>query len=133
MKVSFVDRIVSSLAYFTFGTFSIVWIIYVNVAKKRMSPYLSFNLYQAIFVSLILAVLAYIFEILCECTVAVPYVGALLEKINLFVNHTPIFYTFTLTGFLVTLLVFYLIFLCLIGKRPFIPFISDVIKENFGG
>ena len=42
------------------------------------------------------------------------------------------FFTFTLSGFLITLLMMYIGAMLLIGKIPYLPIIYDIIKMNFG-
>ena len=118
MDKNITDRIVSSLAYFSFGIFGLIWIIYANVAKKHMSSFLLFNLSQAIFISLVLTILAYLFDIAVNLLSIVPYVGKIVQKFYIFVNHNPIYFGFTITGFIVTLIVLYLVIFSLLGEKP---------------
>ena len=133
MKISLSDRIVSILAYFTFGMFSLIWIIYANLTKKKTSPFLAFNLYQAIFVSIILFIFGYLYSIAVNLMSAIPFIGKFVQGFNLFFNETPLWFNFTLSGFIVTLFVSYLSFMSLIGRRAYIPMVSEIVKENFGG
>lgn len=133
MKTAYSDRLISILAYFTFGIFSIIWIIFANLTKKTITPYLSFNLYQAIFVSIVLAVISLIYSIAINLLSVVPFIGKFASWIDIAINQTPLYFTFTITGLLTTLIIIYLSFFCLIGKKPYIPFVSDIIKSNFGG
>lgn len=127
------DRIISILAYYTFGIFSIVWIIFANVMKKPISKFLSFNLYQAIFISVVLAVISLIYSIAINLLSVIPLIGGFARAFDIFFNQTPIYFTFTISGFFVTLIVTYLSALCLIGKKPYIPFVSEIVSSNFGG
>ena len=124
MKIAYSDRLISILAYFTFGIFSLIWIIFANLTKKSITNYLSFNLYQAIFLSIVFAVISLIYSIAINLISVVPFIA---------INQTPLYFTFTITGLITTLILCYLSFLCLIGKRPHLPLISDIIKSNFGG
>ncbi|MBR5304803.1 MAG: hypothetical protein IKU37_08265 [Candidatus Gastranaerophilales bacterium] len=133
MKITFTDRVISILAYFTFGMFSLIWIIFANLTKKRISPFLSFNLYQAIFISIVLFIVGYLYSIAINLISVIPFVGKLAHSFNLFFNETPLFLTFTISGFLVTLVVCYLSVLSLLGMRPYVPMISEIVKDNFGG
>lgn len=133
MKVSLSDRIISILAYFTFGMFSLIWIIFANLTKKRISPFLVFNLYQAIFISIILFIIGYLYNIAINLMSVIPFVGKFVYAFNLFFNETPLYLSFTLSGFIVTIMVFYLSLMSLMGRRPYVPLVSDIVKENFGG
>ncbi len=133
MNNTLVDRIVSILSYYTFGIFSIIWIIFANVTKKRISPFLSFNLYQAIFVSVCLAVISLIYSIAINFISVIPFIGNLAKAFDLFFNQTPLYFTFSVSGLLVTILTTYLAIMSLLGKKPYLPVVSDIITSNFGG
>ena len=133
MNASIADRIISILCYYTFGIFSVIWLIFANVARKPISSYLAFNMYQAIFVSILLAIFSLLYSIMFNFLSIVPFLGKLVVWFDLFFNKTPLYFTFTLSGLLVTLLILYFSLLCLIGKRPYIPLISEIVKANFGG
>ena len=133
MSPTFQDRIISLLAYFTFGIFSIIWIIFANMTKKTMSTFLSFNLYQAIFISVVLAVISYIYSIAINILSVVPFINNIARWFDVFFNQTPLYFTFTISGLLVTILVVYLSIMSLLGKKAYIPVISDIISSNFGG
>ncbi len=133
MNPSIIDRIVSVLSYLTFGIFSIVWIVFANVTKKTISRFLNFNLYQAIFISIILAVISLVYSIAINLLSVIPYLGSLARSFELFLNQTPMYFGFTLSGLILTIFVFYLSALCLLGKKPYVPIASDIIVQNFGG
>lgn len=132
-KAALSDRFISVLAYYTFGIFSIIWIVFANLTKKRITPFLMFNLYQAIFISVILAVISLLYSIAINFMMAIPFVGKLANMFDIFFNKTPLYFSFTISGLLVTLLITYLAFRALIGAKSYIPFISEIVKENFGG
>lgn len=132
MRITFLDRLVSILAYFTFGIFSVIWFIFASVTKKNISSYLMFNLYQAIFISVIFAVIGLVYGIAIDLMSVIPFIGKLVLAFDAFFNRTPLYFSFTISGFIVTLVVVYLSVLSLIGKKPYIPLVSDVVKSNFG-
>ena len=132
-KVALSDRLISILAYYTFGIFSIIWIVFANLTKKRITSFLMFNLYQAIFVSVVLAVISLLYSIAINFMMAIPFVGKLASVFDIFFNKTPLYFSFTVSGLIVTLLVTYLSFMALIGRKSYIPFVSEIVKENFGG
>ena len=133
MRVGLLDRIISILCYFTFGFFSVIWLIFAYVARKKTSPYLAFNLYQAIFISIIFAVISLLYNIALNLLSVIPFIGKVVTWLDIFFNQSPFFFTFTLSGLFVTLLIVYFSLICLTGRRPYIPFVSDIVKANFGG
>lgn len=132
MKSSLTDRIISILAYYTFGIFSLIWIIFANVTKRRISSFLNFNLYQAIFISVALAVISLVYGIAIDLISVIPFIGKLAVAFNLFFNETPMYFGFTLSGLFVTILVTYLSIMSLLGIKPYVPIASEVIRANFG-
>lgn len=133
MRVGLLDRIISILCYFTFGFFSVIWLIFANVTRKKISPYLAFNLYQAIFISIIFAVISLLYSISYNLLKDIPFIGKVAIWFDMFFNQTPLYFTFTLSGLLITLLILYFSLICLSGRRPYIPYVSDIVKANFGG
>ena len=133
MNISFQDRLISALAYFSFGFFSIVWIIFANVMNKRISNFLQFNLYQAIFISVVLCIVSLLYDIAIGFLNMIPFIGKFFNSFNLFFNATPMFFGFTITGLLVFLFIAVLSLSSLLGIKPKIPGISNIIVSNFGG
>lgn len=132
MNISSGDKLISCLSYLTMGMFGLIWMIYANLAHKRMEYFLYFNICQAIFISLLLVVISVVYNILIQLLIALPFVGNLAEKFNIFFNGTPIYHTYTLSGFIVVCLLVYLCVCSIFAKLPFIPFVSKIIKENLG-
>lgn len=133
MKQNMTDRIISVLAYCTFGMFSIIWLIFANLTRKNISSFLAFNIYQAIFISFILAIISLLYGIAINLISVIPLIGKLAVAFDIFFNQTPLYFSFTISGFLTTLLVLYLSILSFMGKRPQIPLVSDIVCANFGG
>lgn len=133
MNATITDKLISILAYITFGMFSIVWLIFANVTKKRISPFLSFNIYQAIFVSVIFAVISLIYGIAINLLSVIPFIGTLAKKFDIFFNATPMYFSCTISGLFVTIFLIYLVLMVLVNQRPYVPIVSDIINSNFGG
>ena len=131
--VNFSDRIISILSYCTFGIFSIIWIVFVNIKQKRVTPFLNFNMYQAIFLSVALSAFSLIYSIAINLLAVVPFIGNIAKKFDIFFNQTPMYFGYTVSGLIITLLLIYLSALCFMGRRPYIPVISNMIDANFGG
>ncbi len=127
-----IDRIVSIMSYCSFGFFSIIWLIYVNLAKKPMSSFLVFNLYQAIFISIALAIISLVYNIAYGFMSVVPFLGNVVKIADIYINRTPIYFTYSISSLLVMLLLMYLSIMSVLGKRPYIPLISKMIRMNFG-
>jgi len=128
----FVDRTVSALTYFTCGIFGIIWIIYVNFAKKPLSNFNRYNIFQSILVSLIFALFSYLFGIINKIGLSIPILGKIIEPVNLFFNGTPIYFGYSISGLIIVIIIGYLMIMSLLGKKPYIPVISEAIQANTG-
>lgn len=131
--VNLSDRIISVLSYYTCGIFSLIWIVFANITGKKITPFLMFNVYQAIFVSVVLAAISFLYQIAINVLAVIPFIGGLVKSFNVFFNATPVYFGFTISGLIVTIFLTYLSIYSLLGKRPFVPFVSDMVNMNFGG
>ena len=129
--VQLVERIISALSYITFGIAGVVWIVVCYILKSHMSNFCSFNIYQSIFFSFFLYILSLICSIAAGLLSAVPFLGKLVNDFNLFFTQTPIYFGYTLWGLTIFVIICYLSIFALLGKYPYLPFISDVIGTSF--
>lgn len=131
IRVQLMERIISALSYITFGIAGVIWVIVSYVAKNRMSSFCSFNVYQSIFFSFFLYILSLICSIAAGLLSTVPFLGKLVNDFNLFFTQTPIYFGYSLWGLVIFVIVCYLAIFSLLGKYPYLPFISDVIGTSF--
>lgn len=135
MKQSLSDNLLSFIFYYTFGIFALVLLIFCSVTKKQTSDFLRFHIYQSLFIAVILACISSIYSFLLNLILNFPIEIVFLKKallsFDLFLNRTPIFFTFSLTGLVVFLVVSYLAIFALLGKKSYLPYISDVVDSYF--
>ena len=129
---SIVDRIVSAITYFTFGIFGIIWLVFVVVAKKPMTKFATFNIFQSCLISVLLALIGLAFDLILKISHVIPFLGNIISSIDIFINRTPIYFGYSISGLIITILIGYLIIFSLIGKKPFVPFVSSIIENNIG-
>lgn len=126
------DRFVAISSYFTFGMTGVIWLIasYL-IFKKPLNGFLSYHIYQSIFISVLLYVIGMFLDIAFNLTAAIPFIGPVVKYLNLYLFNLPIFYTFSLVHFIICIIIVYLSLGALLGKLSYFPFISDVIRANF--
>ena len=132
-RISLTDRLVSAVSYITFGIFSVIWFIFAHATNKQTSEYMRINLIQSIVISLVLAGISMIYSLALNLISMIPFIGNLAKSFNLYFNQTPNFFGCTLSGLIVSALVLYLVTISLIGKTPYVPGISGIVDNNFGG
>lgn len=133
MNISLTDKIVSVLTYYTFGIFGLIWLVYAYLAKKSINSFCIFNIYQSIFVSVVLYIISLLWGIAIGFISVVPLIGKFMVSLDIFINQTPMYFSFTLSGFVLMVFLSYLAVLSFLGKKPFVPYVSNIIRSNFGG
>ena len=131
VRVQIMERIISALSYLTFGMAGVVWIIVSYIVKNRMSAFCSYNVYQSIFFAIFIYILSLFCSIVAGLLGAVPFLGGLINDFVMFFTQTPVYFGYTLWGLIVFAIVCYLALFSLLGRYPYLPFISDVIGSNF--
>ncbi len=132
MNNSAVDRIISIFTYYTLGFFGLIWLLFCHLTKKRIDSFLAFNIYQSIFLSVVFTVIVYLYSISLNLISVVPFIGKLAVKFDIFINQTPIYFSYTISTLVLFIILLYLSIFSLMGKKPYVPLISDVINSNFG-
>lgn len=133
MNISLTDKIVSVLTYYTFGIFGLIWLVYAYLAKKSINSFCMFNIYQSIFISVMLYIISLLWGIAIGFISVVPLIGKFMVFLDVFINQTPMYFSFTLSGFVLMVFLSYLAVLSFLGKKPFVPYVSNIIRSNFGG
>ncbi len=131
IRVQIMERIISALSYLTFGMAGVIWIVVCYIAKNPMSQFCSYNIYQSIFFSIFIYILSLFCSIAAGLLSAVPFLGKMVNDFTLFFAQTPIYFGYTLWGLVIFVITCYLILFSLLGRYPYLPFISDVIGSNF--
>lgn len=128
------DRFVAITSYYTFGLTGLVWIVasYL-IFKTTLTRFTSYHIYQSIFISILLAVFTMAINFIFDLVIKIPFIGHFLASFYHYVFGHPVFYTFSLFHFVLFALLTYLSLGAFLGKLSYFPFISDVIKANFGG
>lgn len=126
------DRIFSGITYFTFGIFGLIWLVFAKVTKKPISGFAVFNIVQSFFITLVFSIIGYAYSLLLRLGVMISFLGKILNSFDLFFNQTPIYLGYSISGLIVMVFISYLIIMVLIGKKPFIPFVSNIIQSITG-
>ncbi len=126
------DRLIAAGSYLTLGTVGMIWfLISILVIKKPMSRYLTCNLIQSFVLSIIYAIFTLAYNIFIGLFVAIPVIGKLFYKFHVFLFETPVFNTMSLVNHILLLFICYLSIIAILGKLPFVPYITDVAKKLF--
>ncbi len=128
---SLFEKLIAAVTY-ALPLVGLAFIIIAYLMKKDMKPFLKYHIFQSIFIAfalwLILTGLGYAMNILSY----IPIVKNILGMITFFLN-TPLLLGFSVITLIYTFFVLYLIISALAGKDSYVPWVSDIIKENLRG
>ena len=124
IKIS--DKIISALSYLTGGLAGIVWQIYCAVTKKTMTKFLLFNIYQSVFLSLLLYFANLLFGMIYNLLVMIPFINILANSIY-FALYSPVYYRWSIVGLILFGMYIYLMLFAILGRISYLPWVSNII------
>ena len=113
------EKIVSVLSYLTCGIVGFLFILIVFFSKLNLRPFLKFHIYQSIFLSLLFAVIGWVFGPLTF------FIGPLNRLCNVHIIGN-----FTILNIFTSCLLIYLCVGVVMEKCSYIPWVSDIIKYH---
>ena len=120
------DRLISVISYLTGGLAGIIWQIICVIAKKPVTKFLLFNIYQSIFLSLLLYVINLLFGMVYFLLVKIPFIAILANYIY-YAVYTPVYQGWSIVGLILTSMYVYLMLFSLLGRYAILPWVSNII------
>jgi len=131
-KIGISDRLISVISYITAGWGGMLWAVILYFLKRQMSRYLQFNIFQSIFISLLLFVLVTCLDFIFKVLAFIPFINYLAAQIS-FIFNMRIFFDYSVIQLVLALLMIYLVLMSLLGKYPRIYKISKIIDYSIRG
>ena len=126
------QRIIASLSYLTMGMVGFIWLIIGLFTGAKLKPFLQYHIFQSIFISLLFTVLSVLLGWISNILSIIPIINKLIAQISFLLNM-PIFFDYSIIQVFVYSLIFYLAITALMGKKSYVPWISDIIYQNTNG
>ena len=127
INISISERFFSALSYLTAGWAGLLICVIYYFLKKRLSRFLSFNIFQSIFISLLFFVLCMIFGLAFNILSRIPFIQIVVSWIQL-IFMKPVLIGYSLIQVAINLVILYTITCSLFGKIPKIYWVSNIIK-----
>ncbi len=130
-KILISEKVLSILSYLTFGIVGFLWLFLANIKKKKIKYFLSYHIYQSIFIAVLLTLLNYLFSTLFFICSKIPFIGIVSATINYYlsVKIISIFgFQSTLIYLAVMFLKIYLIIGVILGRYLYIPFVTKTMN-----
>lgn len=120
------DKAIVIGSYLTGGWIGIFWQIFCAIKKRPLTKFLIFNIYQSIFLSLLLVLAGWLFSGIEYIINFIPYINTLFNQIaGIFIY--PAIFNRSIIELLIFTLYFYIIACCLFGKITRVPKMSEII------
>ena len=120
------DKLISVFSYMTGGFAGIIWQIYCAVTKKHMTKFLLFNIYQAVFLSLLIYMSYLLLMMVYHLLVMIPFINVLVNSLY-FALLSPILYKWSLIELVLLIVYIYLMAFSFIGRYAILPWVSNII------
>lgn len=130
-SVSIFDRLVSFISYLTMGWGGIIVLILMFFRKKMPSYFLRYNVYQAIFISLLFFIISLGFGLLFKFLSYIPFLNYFVAQVSFLLNQ-PILFDYSIIQLFMIGLVFYMSGVSLLGRLPRVYWVSNIIDKSAG-
>jgi hypothetical protein len=128
-EVGFFERIISALSYFTFGTVGFIYLLIAFFTKTNLKNFLRFHIFQSIFISILYFIVSTLLMLVMQILSVIPIINQIANRIYFWLNM-PIVFNLSIVNTLIDVVLLYLIIMCLKGSFGYIPWVSDIIREN---
>lgn len=125
------EKVISILSYFTMGIAGLIWILIAYFLNKRLKFFLMYNAVQSMVISIFLALLNLVFNIIFQIMALIPGFNKIAINITIFLQHRINIFSlsFNLVETVVFLLLFYISAGVLAGRIFYVPVLTTVMKK----
>jgi len=130
-KPYLIERLVVSLTYLSMGMIGFIWLVLGALTRTASTNFVKYHVFQSIFISIALFLLNYLLGIITEILSVIPFIKAIVAQIYYLLN-VPIVINYSIIQLTLYAFIIYAMTTSALGKYTYIPFVSDIIAENFG-
>lgn len=122
------DKIIACLTYLTTGWVGIIYFVFLYLRKKTPSRFLRYNVFQAIFISLLFFLVCEVLKLLCDFLLIIPIIKIIVSWFIFIFNRPVLFQYSTVQVFMVGLFLYMAIW-SLMGRYPKVVWVSKIIQH----
>ena len=126
-----IERIVVGLSYLTMGFVGFLWLVVSAFTKATLSNFIRYHIFQAIFISILLYLIDVLLRVIGDVLGVIPFIKVLVHNLYYLFN-VPVFYVYSRLQICFFLFMGYLVITSSLGLYTYVPFVSDIISQNFG-
>ncbi len=124
-----IERILSAATYLTAGGVGFVWLIVAAVLRKHITPFLMYHILQSIFLSILFFLISILGELIYVILYRIPVINSIPYWLSF---PLPFMFNLSIVQAFTTLIILYLAITSFMGLYSYIPWVSDIIKQNSG-
>ena len=124
-----IERIISAASYLTAGGIGFVWLIIAAILRKRVTPFLMYHILQSIFLSILFFLISILGELIYVILYRIPVINSIPYWLSF---PLPFMFNLSIVQAFTTLIILYLAITSFMGLYSYIPWVSDIIKQNSG-
>ena len=128
-SVGIIDRIVSVISYLTAGWGGLIYCIIMYFAKRKITKFAYYNIFQSIFISLLYFVLSLACGLLFKFLAIIPFVNYVSSFI-MYMFIRPVLFDYSIIQLFMTSLIVYMMIISAQGKIPRIIWISKIVDRQ---
>ena len=129
VSVAPIEKIIAVLSYLSCGFVGFIWLLIGILSRQRMKPFLSFHIFQSIFLSLLFTVIHFLWSKISVILWIIPGINKIMGFLSaLFIK--PIVFNLCIINLLMGLFVIYLCVGAIRGKLSYVPWVSNIINFN---
>ena len=124
-----IERILSAATYLTAGGVGFVWLIIAAFMRKHITQFLMYHILQSIFLSILFFLVSILGELVYMILYRIPLINAIPYLINM---PLPFLFGLSVIQGITTFIILYLAVTSAMGYYSYIPWVSDIIRQNTG-
>lgn len=130
-KPFIIERLVVSLTYLSMGMIGFIWLVLGAFTKTQSTNFVKYHVFQSIFISITLFLLNYLLGIITDMLSVIPFVKTIVANVYYLLN-APLLLNYSIIQLVFYLFLIYAMLTSALGFYTYIPFVSDIIAQNFG-
>jgi len=124
------ERIPAALVYSPIGWIVCLgWLLYAHLKGMNLSIYARFNIFQSIFLAILIYIFNIIVGIIYNVVGFIPFLGNLIQNIIYYPVLCPLIFGYSLFNFAMIAIYVYLFLFALTGRCGRIPYVSKIIDN----
>ena len=128
-NISFFEKLIAAASYITFGTVGFIWLLLTFLTKADLKPFLRYHAFQSIFISILYFIVSSILGLIMQILSIIPFINKIAGEIYFGLNM-PFVMGISIINLIIYMIIFYLALSSLLGRFSYLPWVSEIIKEN---